>query len=210
MAQSTMARGMAFANSSQRLCDREEFKQSSLLSVGSNCLDLIGPQCSAAGREFGNMQEQLVLYHPDSCQPMQQPRLDDHLALLLQSVFHRETNTVHAIGSSDGPISTSALTRSRFLGALYLSSECYSRPSNWWQMCASFGPVYTSVLTFRQKRVHSLDFTVHIVCSGTNHWRKAKPLNSCPRSSGRKSPPRYLLCVTLVRAMRNISVETFR
>ena len=103
--------------------------------VGSKYLDAVQP----AGREFGNMQEQLVLYHPDSCQPMQQPRLDDQLALLLQSVFHRETNTVHAIGSSDGPISTSALTRSRFLGALYLSSECYSRPSHWWQMCASFG-----------------------------------------------------------------------
>ena len=112
----------------------------SLLSwLGQTVWTSIGPQCSAAGHEFGNMQEQLVLYHPDSCQPMQQPRLDDQLALLLQSVFHRETNTVHAVGSSDGLISTSALTHSRFLGALYLSSECYSRPSNWWQLCASFG-----------------------------------------------------------------------
>ena len=169
MAQSTMARGMAFANSSQRLMTFAEalrrvaakscealprvagetevstpgsrrVQTKSLLSwLGQTVWTSIGPQCSAAGHEFGNMQEQLVLYHPDSCQPMQQPRLDDHLALLLQSVFHRETNTVHAIGSSDGPISTSALTRSRFLGALYLSSECYSRPSHWWQMCASFG-----------------------------------------------------------------------
>lgn len=107
------------------------------------------------------MKEQLVLYHPDSCQPMQQPRLDDHLTLLLQSVLgFPETNTVHAVRSSDELMATTAHTHSRFLGALYLSSECYSRPSNWWQMCASFGPVYTSVLTFRQKRVHSLDFTL--------------------------------------------------
>ena len=160
MAQSTMARGMADQwplptlrrgsakscceelRGSAKSCRRDrrvntKFElardtKSVTFVIGSTSLDL-------TGREFGNMQEQLVLYHPDSCQPMQQPRLDDQLALLLQSVFHRETNTVHVVGSSDGLISTSALTHSRFLGALYLSSECYSRPSHWWQMCASFG-----------------------------------------------------------------------